>query len=196
MGQEISNISRLSHGLVTNLHALESENVRTTFFTQLVTLRNRLGVTDPPLDPSADLDTLFSEYQRLITIELYTQANRQLRETLREDTPDNRDFISTLTFLLGNMVLSFLDHDELNVDVFYDLGEPSFNPTKRTLNLPIEKYQGEAYKCSICLEDILQGAESYSLTCCQGVYHSRCLNGWGNYRATCPRCRTELPCTS
>jgi hypothetical protein len=50
---------------------------------------------------------------------------------------------------------------------------------------------GESACCSICLEDISQGARVRSLNECSHIFHSVCIDKWFLEKSCCPTCRRE-----
>jgi len=50
---------------------------------------------------------------------------------------------------------------------------------------------GESAYCSICLEDISEGARVRSLNECSHIFHSKCIDKWFLEKSCCPTCRKE-----
>jgi hypothetical protein len=50
---------------------------------------------------------------------------------------------------------------------------------------------GETAYCSICLEDIAEGARVRCLNTCQHIFHSNCIDKWFLEKNCCPTCRKD-----
>lgn len=50
---------------------------------------------------------------------------------------------------------------------------------------------GETAYCSICLEDVLEGARVRCLNKCAHIFHNTCIEKWFAEKSLCPTCRKE-----
>lgn len=50
---------------------------------------------------------------------------------------------------------------------------------------------GESAYCSICLEDVVEGARVRCLKTCQHIFHNNCIEKWFMEKSCCPTCRKE-----
>lgn len=47
--------------------------------------------------------------------------------------------------------------------------------------------------CSICCTKFQKKEKLSKIEICQHIFHSKCIEEWGKYKAECPLCRQEIP---
>lgn len=81
---------------------------------------------------------------------------------------------------------SLEDHEttERKVDQIIDIDYFKYNPGKHDV--------GEDKQCTICHNDY-KSREDLSILNCDHIFHTKCVEEWGLYKAECPLCRHKIP---
>lgn len=81
---------------------------------------------------------------------------------------------------------SFEDYEttERKLDQLIDVDCFKYNPQKHDV--------GEDKDCSICQNEYKNG-EDLSILNCEHIFHTKCVEEWGLYKAECPLCRHKIP---
>jgi len=74
--------------------------------------------------------------------------------------------------------------NERKFDQIIDIDCFKYNPEKHDI--------GEDKCCSICQNEYTSG-EYLSILSCDHIFHTKCVEEWGLYKAECPLCRTTIP---
>ena len=67
--------------------------------------------------------------------------------------------------------------------------------SKKLIKVKLRKYQENEEKdnsCSICSDKFKPGNEVAVLSC-DHIFHQKCIQEWGHYKAECPLCKKSIP---
>lgn len=64
-----------------------------------------------------------------------------------------------------------------------DVNCVQYNPKKHDV--------GDDKECSICQTDYVKG-DNISVLSCDHIFHNKCIEEWGLFKAECPLCRSEI----
>lgn len=92
----------------------------------------------------------------------------------------------------ADFVFPYPSHSNRNDDVRVRWPDPN----RKSIDLQVEKYTGDKYTCSLCLEEICDGSDIYRLICNHIFHAHNCIGDknikdWINDNGTCPYCRTK-----
>ena len=73
---------------------------------------------------------------------------------------------------------------ERKVDQIIDIDCFKYDPNKHDV--------GEDKQCTICHNEYESG-EDLSILNCDHIFHTKCVEEWGLYKAECPLCRHKIP---
>ena len=113
---------------------------------------------------------------------------------------DDLDDINELNYYGEDDDLEFNnsnDFDEDMDDPFYDgpkgLDKNILDNMEISKIKDVEKLDGDKKKCTICLENYINGDDSIALPCIH-IFHATCIKTWLKNQNTCPICKYEIKC--
>ena len=151
-------------------------------------------------ESDSDINIAFNNYETLIPVRtIFHNIGVQNREPIQAQ-------ISSTTPLFALDLFTLLDSQtierhfiEIAIEESMDDSDPI---SERKIDQIIDadcfnynsKYHdvGEDKECSICKVCYKQG-DDLSILNCEHIFHTKCIEEWGLYKAECPLCRCNIP---